>query len=77
MMKIMVDKIIKEKSFFEDITPSLKLVEDLGLDSLNIVELIVELEELFNIEIDESELDPVTLQTVNQIYSLVEKYVEV
>jgi len=75
-MKTLINEILKEKSFCEDIAPELKLNKDLGLDSLNMVELIVELEEQFNIEIDESDLDPAALQTVDQIYALVEKYVE-
>lgn len=75
-MKKLVDEILKEKSFCEDIKPELTLKDDLGLDSLNMVELIVELEERFNIEIDESDLDPAELQTVDQIYALVEKYTE-
>lgn len=75
-MKNLVNEILKEKSFCENITPELKLNEDLGLDSLNMVELMVELEERFNIEIDESDLDPAALQTVDQIYALVSKYTE-
>lgn len=75
-MKNLVNEILKEKSFCENITPELKLNEDLGLDSLNMVELMVELEERFNIEIDESDLDPAELQTVSQIYALVKKYAE-
>lgn len=75
-MKNLVNEILKEKSFCENITPELKLNEDLGLDSLNMVELMVELEERFNIEIDESDLDPSELQTVSQIYALVKKYAE-
>ena len=75
-MKTLVNEILKEKSFCDDITAELKLNEDLGLDSLNMVELIVELEERFNIQIDESDLDPAALQTVEQIYALVEKYME-
>lgn len=75
-MKKKVNDILKEKSFCEQITPNLKLGEDLGLDSLNMVELMVELEDKFNIEIDESDLNPSALQTVSQIYALVEKYTE-
>ena len=75
-MKTLVNEILKEKSFCNDITAELKLNEDLGLDSLNMVELMVELEERFDIEIDESDLDPATLQTVEQVYALVAKYVE-
>ena len=75
-MKEKVNEILKEKSFCDEITSELKLREDLGLDSLNMVELMVELEDKFNIEIEESDLDPAALQTVNQIYDLVEKYTE-
>lgn len=73
-MRAIVDRILKEKSFCEKVTPNLNLNEDLGLDSLNMVELIVELEEELDIEIEESDLDPASLRTVKQIYDLVEKY---
>lgn len=75
-MKEIVNAILKEKSFCEEITSELTLGADLGLDSLNLVELIVELEERLHIEIDESDLDPISLQTVGQIYALAEKYTE-
>lgn len=75
-MKTQVDEILREKGFCDNITAELKLNEDLGLDSLNMVELMVALEERFNIEIDESDLDPAALQTVEQVYALVAKYVE-
>ena len=75
-MKEKVNEILKEKSFCDEITYDLNLREDLGLDSLNMVELMVELEDKFNIEIEESDLDPAALQTVSQIYDLVEKYTE-
>lgn len=75
-MKEKVNEILKEKSFCDEITYDLNLREDLGLDSLNMVELMVELEDKFNIEIEESDLDPAALQTVSQIYALVEKHTE-
>lgn len=75
-MKEHINKILIEKSFLADIKPELKLKEDLGFDSLNMVELIVELEDEFNIEFDESDLDPTKLLTVSQVYGVVEKYVE-
>lgn len=75
-MKEKVNEILKEKSFCDEIISDLKLREDLGLDSLNMVELMVEIEDKFNIEIEESDLDPAELQTVGQIYALLEKYTE-
>lgn len=75
-MKEIVNMILKEKSFSQNITPELKLREDLGFDSLKMVELMVELEEKFNIEINETDLDPEALKTVDEVYNLIEKYVE-
>lgn len=72
--KNIVNSILTEKRFTETITSEMDLKGDLGFDSLSLVELIVDLEERFDIEIDESDLNPATLETVGQIYSLVEKY---
>lgn len=52
-----------------------KLKDDLGFDSLKLVELIIGLEEEFNIQIDESDLDPSQLVTVDDLYKLLKKYV--
>lgn len=75
-MEERINLILEEKSFCEAITPELSLLEDLGLDSLSMVELIVSLEDEFDIEIDESDLDPSMLQTVAQIYNLIHTYRE-
>ena len=71
-----INSILTEKRFSDTITADMKLSEDLGFDSLSLVELIVDLEDRFDIEIDESDLDPSQLKTVAQIYSLVDKYLE-
>lgn len=74
--KAVINSILSEKRFSDTITADMKLSEDLGFDSLSLVELIVDLEDRFDIEIDESDLDPGQLKTVAQIYSLVDKYLE-
>ena len=74
--KEMIHSILTEKKFTDVITPDMSLSEDLGFDSLSLVELIVDLEDRFDIEIDESDLDPGHIKTVGQIYSLVDKYLE-
>lgn len=51
------------------------LKEELGIDSLLMVSLIVELEEALNIVIDDAELSPDELNTVGDVIALVEKYV--
>ena len=74
--KEMINLILTEKKFSDVITPDMSLSEDLVFDSLILVELIVDLEDRFDIEIDESDLDPGHIKTVGQIYSLVDKYLE-
>lgn len=51
-----VKKVIAEKIpdiDIEDVVPEASLIDDLGADSLTIVELIMSMEELFEIEIDD------------------------
>ena len=56
---------------------SLTLVGDLALDSLRMVMLLVTLEDTFEIELDESDMDPFALETVQDVVELAEKYVSV
>ena len=47
---------------------------DLLLDSLSMVMLLVEIEDNFGIELDESDMNPFDLTTVESIINMVEKY---
>ena len=53
----------------EKVTMDARFNEDLGADSLDLVELVMALEEAFDVSVDESELDGV--ETVRQAYELV------
>ena len=53
----------------EEVSPGAAFIEDLGADSLDIVELVMALEEEFDIEVPEEELAEV--KTVGQAYDLV------
>ena len=53
-----------------DILDEHKIVEDLGADSLNIVEIIMEVETEFDIEIDDTEID--NIETVNDLVKLIQ-----
>ncbi len=69
-----VKKIIAEKLQnvdIEDISPEASLVEDLGADSLALVELVMSMEEAFDIDIDDDDADKLlTVQdAVNYIKS--------
>jgi acyl carrier protein len=51
------------------VTPDARFSEDLDADSLDLVELVMALEEQFDITVDESELEGI--ETVEQAFSLV------
>lgn len=53
---------------------SLQLIGDLAMDSLCMVMLLVTIEEVFEIELDESDMNPFALVTVQDVINLVAKY---
>jgi acyl carrier protein len=53
----------------DKVTPQASFAEDLDADSLDLVELVMALEEKFDITVDESELEGV--ETVGQAFELV------
>ena len=53
-----------------DITPEASVVDDLGADSLDVVELVMALEEEFNLEIPDEEAEKI--KSVNDIFSHLE-----
>lgn len=55
----------------DDINPDSRLVEDLKADSLDIVELVMELEEQYGLEIPDEDMPG--LQTVEDIVNYIEK----
>ena len=55
-----VRKVIAEKIpdiDMDDVVPEASLIEDLGADSLTIVELVMSMEEIFEIEIDDEDAE--------------------
>ena len=56
----------------DDVTPNAKFIEDLGADSLDIVELVMALEEEFNIEI--SDEDAEKIRTVKDVVTYIEAH---
>ncbi len=51
------------------VTPEASFADDLGADSLDLVELVMALEETFDIEVGEDELKDIT--TVGQAFDLI------
>lgn len=67
--------ILSELSGIETICLEHELQSDLGLDSLQMVMLLIMLEENFQITLDESDMNPFDLINVWRVVDLVEKYV--
>jgi len=56
------------------VTPNARFVEDLGADSLDVVELVMRFEEEFEIEIPDEDAEKIT--TVGEAVSYIEKKAE-
>ena len=69
-----IREIIFELSGMEITDNNASLQEDLALDSLAMVMLLIEIEEAFGIEFDESDMNPFELNTVQDVIVLVSKY---
>ncbi|MBE6604924.1 MAG: acyl carrier protein [Ruminococcaceae bacterium] len=67
--------ILSELSGTETICLEHELQSDLGLDSLQMVMLLMMLEESFQITLDESDMNPFDLINVWHVVNLVENYV--
>ncbi len=65
--KIIVDKLGVEE---EEVTPEANFIQDLGADSLDTVELIMEFEKEFEVSIPDEEAEKI--QTVGQAISYLE-----
>lgn len=56
-----------------EITPEKSLVNDLGADSLDVVELSMDLEREFNLKFEDSDTEKI--QTVADLYTLIEEHI--
>ena len=71
LKEIIIDRLDVEE---EQIRPEASFVEDLGADSLDIVELIMGIEEEFDIEIPDDQVEKI--KTVGDIVKFIEEKVE-
>lgn len=75
-MENQVTEIIRDMCCAERIAGDSRLKEDLGFDSLNIIDLIIALEEEFGIEFSANDLEPENILTVKDVIGMVEEYVD-
>ena len=57
----------------DEITPEKNLSNDLGADSLDVVELSMDLEREFNLKLEDADTEKI--ETVADLYKLIEEYV--
>ena len=69
-----VVSILSELCEIEEIFAENELQKDLGLDSLQMVTLLMMLEEKFEIVLEESDMNPFDLTLVEDVIHLVERY---
>ena len=70
-----VFNIIRELSGVENVNLDSSLQGEIYLDSLSMVTLLIMVEDGFNIVLDESDMNPFDILTVNDVIALVNKYV--
>ena len=73
-IKETVFKVLSEISGTEVNAEEPELTSDLGLDSMNMVTLLIELEDAFHITLDESDMNPFELICVGDVIKLAKKY---
>jgi len=69
--KTKIIKILQEHFNTEIDNTDLSLIDDIGADSLDVVEVVMQIEEEFDIEITDEEVEKLT--TVQEIIDYVEK----
>ena len=74
MIKTQIIEILENLCTEKITDTSLQLLSDLAMDSLRMVMLLVMIEEVFEIELDESDMNPFALLTVQDVINLVAKY---
>ena len=74
-VKAKVIQILKDELGFEEIKTSDKFRYDLNCDSLDIIELTVELEDEFEINISDTEINRLTNGTVGELIQYIEEWV--
>jgi acyl carrier protein len=67
--KIVVDRLGVDEA---EVTPEASFKDDLGADSLDVVELVMELEEEFDLEISDEDAEKVT--TVGEVVKYIEAH---
>ena len=72
-----LDRLFSDASVDRDILEYVDLIDDLGMDSINFISLIIELESTFDIQIPDDWLLMEKFQNYTLIYSAVEELLQI
>jgi acyl carrier protein len=68
----LISEVMDNEKIAEKISPESDLINDIGMDSLTIINFILRVEDEFNIEIDFDEFDVTNLRSLNTFQSYIE-----
>lgn len=77
MVETTVKLLLVKLSGKESVSNEDELQTDLMLDSLNMVTMLIDIEEAFAIQLQEDDMNPYDLRTVNDVIQLAKKYIGV
>lgn len=69
-----VFSLMSELSGLETINENNRLKTDLAFDSLMLVTMLIKIEDVFEIRLNESDMNPFALLNVSDVIKLIEKY---
>lgn len=79
LQREIIDLVVKSSRRNHDasaITPSMRLVEELGFDSIELIKLVVSLEERYNIQFNPADLGTNILDSVDNVTKYISKRLE-
>lgn len=71
-----LSEIKEDKSLIHKVGSDTKIIDDIGLDSLEMINFVLRIEEEFNVEIDFEVFDFSNMETISSICKFIEKSLE-
>lgn len=68
---VIIKEFVKDEEKLKNVTPETGIIEDLKVNSARLVDIIIEAEDAFDIEIDDDDADQI--RTVGDAVAIVEK----
>jgi len=73
ILKKIICEVKEDMTLFDKIKANTNLMNDIGLDSLQMVNFLLQIEQQFNLELDYDDIDLQDLQTYESVCTLINK----